>query len=123
MNKLLAYILILILALPLFFRGLVLIDFGFRLNYYATVLCVNKEKPALNCNGTCQLSKVNLIEQGAEKQELPEVFKLEISPFSIAFEGFLLKNSTLLNLSKVATPFKNLYQFLLVLNWDEPPIK
>lgn len=38
-----------------------LVEYGFKYDYFSKVLCINKDKPELQCNGKCQLSK-NLIE-------------------------------------------------------------
>ncbi len=43
----------------------------YTLNYgtYANELCENKDKPQLNCNGTCILAqKLNMLETPAEKE-------------------------------------------------------
>ncbi|MCK0160966.1 hypothetical protein [Allomuricauda sp. F6463D] len=33
-------------------------EYAFNFDYISTVLCVNKEKPKLNCNGQCYLAKM-----------------------------------------------------------------
>lgn len=40
------------LAVPLIYM-----DFSARREYIAEVLCINKDKPMLNCNGQCYLAK------------------------------------------------------------------
>jgi hypothetical protein len=40
---------------PQFFNTYVLADYMFNTEYYATVLCKNQDKPALNCKGKCLL--------------------------------------------------------------------
>jgi len=35
----------------------VLGDYAIRYSYYSQVLCINKNKPELQCNGNCQLIK------------------------------------------------------------------
>lgn len=35
-----------------------LLDYGLRYDYYAEVLCENKDKPELHCNGTCKLAQM-----------------------------------------------------------------
>ena len=39
-------------------------------NYYETVLCVNKGRPELHCNGKCKLSR-ELREQSEKEQDFP----------------------------------------------------
>ena len=34
------------------------VEYAFNYDYISTVLCVNKEKPKLNCNGKCYLAKM-----------------------------------------------------------------
>ncbi|MCV9385779.1 hypothetical protein [Reichenbachiella ulvae] len=40
------------LAVPLIYM-----DFGMRRDYIAEVLCINRDKPMLNCDGKCYLAK------------------------------------------------------------------
>lgn len=34
-----------------------LVEYGFKYDYFSKILCINKDKPKLQCNGKCQLSK------------------------------------------------------------------
>jgi hypothetical protein len=44
--------------------------------YYVEVLCENKNKPELKCNGKCHLAKeLKTVEEDPEKPELPQRFK------------------------------------------------
>ncbi len=53
MNKLL-----LLVALALFLKPIIpVIDYVVNYHYISTVLCENKDKPKLKCNGKCQLMK------------------------------------------------------------------
>ncbi len=57
-------------------------DYIIRQDYYAEVLCVNKNKPELACNGKCQIKNfTNQVEKGTEKPILPaslfKVFKVD----------------------------------------------
>ncbi len=40
-----------------FTQAYYLIDYQFRKDFIAKALCVNKQKPQLNCNGKCYLAK------------------------------------------------------------------
>ncbi|GAB3522025.1 hypothetical protein GCM10027442_46580 [Emticicia fontis] len=71
-----------------------LIDYTLRQNYIANVLCVNKNKPQLNCNGKCYLAKrLKAVEekekqaghQAFEKFELPIIICEEIFQPSFAY--------------------------------------
>jgi hypothetical protein len=57
MNKLLSIALIFVILLHSLGQSVVLIHYLFNRQYYATVLCENKAKPELHCNGKCQLMK------------------------------------------------------------------
>jgi hypothetical protein len=44
--------------------------------YYVEVLCENKNKPELKCNGKCHLAKeLKTVEEDPEKPELPQKIK------------------------------------------------
>ena len=65
---------------------------GFELNqsYIALVLCENKDKPELNCNGKCFLSKkIKEVEKNERKEEGNNLRKM----FQ---ESFIAKSNTLL---------------------------
>lgn len=52
--------------------GRFFVEAGFELNqeYIASVLCENKSKPELNCNGKCYLSKkIKQVEEKEKKEE------------------------------------------------------
>jgi hypothetical protein len=121
LKNLLTYSLILVLATPLLYRGLVLIDYAFRFDFYTTVLCENQSKPELNCNGTCQLAKATQLENDGNNNEVPEVFKFEISPFKLNQNRFTLSITKAITKKRNTPPYINLYQFLNIKNWVEPP--
>ncbi|MEL6699750.1 MAG: hypothetical protein AAFP89_26170 [Bacteroidota bacterium] len=61
-----------ILALMIYIWGLAapfvpLIDYVFKYDYYKNVLCVNRDKPDLSCNGQCVL--MQKLQQEADKQK------------------------------------------------------
>ncbi|MEJ5961033.1 hypothetical protein [Pedobacter immunditicola] len=53
-----------------FSRFFVYAGFEFNRNYIATVLCVNRDKPVMQCAGKCYLSKK--LKQEAEKEKKQE---------------------------------------------------
>ncbi|MBO9150644.1 hypothetical protein ACFOTA_00370 [Chitinophaga sp. GCM10012297] len=55
------------LMLQTFGKGLVLAEFMLNQDYIARVLCINKAKPKLACNGQCQLMKK--MEQETKKEQ------------------------------------------------------
>jgi len=64
-------ILVLLCSVSVSLSGL-LVFAGFEMNksYIATVLCVNKDKPQLHCNGQCYLMKK--LKQAQEKEQKQE---------------------------------------------------
>ncbi|MDF0716406.1 hypothetical protein PY092_09620 [Muricauda sp. 334s03] len=56
-------------------------------DYIAEYLCVNKDKPMLNCNGKCYLAKMLQEEQDEKKQNLPSI---NLEEYPIGFVDILL---------------------------------
>jgi len=52
-------------------------DYLINFEYIKEVLCVNKEKPKLNCNGKCYL--MGQLKQSEPKEEENQIPKLEIT--------------------------------------------
>lgn len=52
----------------------------YRMNYetYAKVLCENKNKPSLHCDGKCQLKKELKQQEKDENQSLPKEVNLDL---------------------------------------------
>lgn len=77
--KQLSHILLIIIFLPYLFQGLAFVDYYVRLEYYSTVLCENKEKPELKCNGKCQIKHFINDNYGESKKPTlpPSQFKFE----------------------------------------------
>lgn len=57
LQKALSYLLILLTLSSGFTRFYFYVGYELNKNYIATVLCENKAKPELNCNGKCYLMK------------------------------------------------------------------
>ena len=59
-------------------------DYFINKSYIAKVLCINKEKPKLRCNGKCYLTK-QLKEQQKQDQQIPvaKKSKIEVQWFSL----------------------------------------
>jgi hypothetical protein len=57
-------------------------NYLYQYDYYVTVLCENKEKEEIKCNGTCHLAKeLKTADPVGSEPELPEQLKLEIALF------------------------------------------
>jgi len=113
-------ILLLLLYLTTILRSWIPITYYIiKYDYVAEVLCINQNKPEMNCNGQCYLSK----ELEKQSEKLPK----EISNLKW-FEGligiieivFLEKKNNLLQ-KKQYLPYTNLYQNLWENSIEHPP--
>lgn len=90
-------------------------------DYIAEFLCINKDKPELQCNGKCHLVKQ------IEKQQQQEPF----SSLSISLENYpigfvnILKIDTLGDFAPIKKPTKAPYQILYCFDYNysafQPP--
>src|ERR1044071_5964326 len=53
-------------------KSFIVLDYFLHKKYIATVLCENRNKPQMHCNGKCHLKKQLLAEQKNERQALNE---------------------------------------------------
>ena len=49
--------LVLVLSLPGFNKAVTYLDFTINQDFIAEFLCINKDKPAMQCNGKCHLAQ------------------------------------------------------------------
>lgn len=71
------YFLLLVLNLPLFSRMGVVVYFQANKAYIAKVLCVNKNRPSLHCDGKCYLAKkLKATEEREQKQTAEKLEKM-----------------------------------------------
>ena len=78
-----AYFLILSLLSANLSRYFVYVGFEFNKNYIAATLCENRDKPVLQCNGKCYLSKQLKREADNEKKQERESKKSAFHDASI----------------------------------------
>lgn len=86
MKKLAAIFLLLVATLPFLIKTGLVLHYYFNYTYYAEVLCENKDKPEMHCNGTCALGKELKNAEHAKQQaetNIPALAKLEISQFIV----------------------------------------
>ena len=57
-------------------KMLIVAEYQVNKNYIATVLCINKSKPQLHCEGKCQLTK-QLAKAQHSETEVPEFLKIK----------------------------------------------
>lgn len=84
MRQFIAIGLLCIATLPFLVKSGLVMHYWFNYAYYAEVLCENKDKPEMHCNGSCALSK-ELAKAETAKQladtKIPELNKLNVSLF------------------------------------------
>lgn len=99
------------------------IDYWIDYDYIATVLCVNKDKPELQCNGKChlmeELSKVNEEPSQTDK-------KMSVVAFSMVFfqdfSEVVISQVLKLASKKVLDFYENAYHKLLSFQFFRPPL-
>ena len=117
---------ILILALVMILKPIFpVIDYVVNYDYIATVLCVNKAKPQMHCNGKCHLIKEMAKESESEKpissdkkrgvSENENLFFQIVHPFETLQDSY--PTTTKMNLS-----YSNLYSYLNSNAVFHPPI-
>ncbi|MGL1887664.1 MAG: hypothetical protein OCD76_14200 [Reichenbachiella sp.] len=75
------------LAVPLIFM-----DYAARQDYISTVLCINKDKPMLNCDGKCYLAQKLKAAQEQQEEENQINFKSGVSFYAYQ-SGYDLPNN------------------------------
>ncbi|MFK7969799.1 MAG: hypothetical protein AB8F95_05500 [Bacteroidia bacterium] len=69
MHKQFSILMLICYVLVLLGPAIPLIDYGIRYDYYANVLCENKDRPELKCNGTCKLAQLMKASEEAQHAE------------------------------------------------------
>lgn len=91
-RRIICIFILVLLMLTNFSRLFIYAGFELNQNYIASTLCVNRDKPEMNCNGKCYLSKK--IKQAEEKEK-----KQEQDGQKKAFqENYVIKQESALNL-------------------------
>ncbi len=91
------------------------IEYGVNYDYISQVLCVNKDKPQMHCNGKCHLMKEMAKEAESEKPISPDK-KTSASEKEILFyqalQPFESFNAFYPSVFKINAGYSNLYYFL-----------
>ncbi|WP_426430195.1 hypothetical protein ACPX19_11735 [Winogradskyella sp. HB-48] len=87
---------------------------------FIEVLCENKDKPELQCNGKCHLKKVAESQESNEKTPESIVDFKELILVSYPKESFK-QITEFVPKKQSQNPYKNLYSFLNVVDWFHPP--
>ncbi|MGX1023131.1 hypothetical protein [Psychroflexus sp. MBR-150] len=119
MHKIKAFILTLLYFVAMIRPAQPVLNYILNYDYIVNVLCINRDKPKLNCNGKCYLMKM-IEDKQAEKPFDKRAFQMELYPI-----GFI----SILNLEfKKVSFYKNtiysyidIYNILISRNFDKPP--
>lgn len=66
------------------------ISYGLNYEYISTVLCINKEKPKLKCNGKCHLSKeLQKATEEESKSKTTQTKGVELTEYSPESSSFI----------------------------------
>ncbi len=116
--------LVMLFAFAIFIRPIVpVMEYIVNYDYIATVLCENKAKPELQCNGKCHLMK-ELAKASEEDKPSSSDKKVTNYPQEILFlqkiEMYSISVITFLE-TKITTRYSNLYSHLSLVSFFHPP--
>ena len=89
-------------------------------DYIAEFLCVNKEKPKLNCNGKCYLIQRLKEQDQQKKQNLPKI-TIEEYPIEFVTLYHILTPTVTIKEVLSSKKYSNLYYFLFSYSNFHPP--
>lgn len=105
-----------------------LVDYAVNYNYIAKVLCVNKTKPTLKCNGKCHLMKemakaaeeesANDKSNSSDKKENHK--NIEVL-FYTEIKSLVSNQTRVQNLNTVVDNYSNLYSYKTSFSIFHPP--
>jgi hypothetical protein len=87
---------------------------------FVELFCVNKEKPELECNGKCELSKLAESDTSKEKPSYLDILQKEIVLFYSA--SYSPQPKILAQNSLIDNEYLNNYRFLFTSEFILPPI-
>jgi hypothetical protein len=121
LKKFTAIFFLIIIAATSFNKVVVLADYMLNKKYIATVLCENKAKPMMHCNGKCHLRKQLQKEEEQQKKEgqsTQEKFEVQFCNIS-SYAGFEPTYSE--NSINHTSSYNNGYAFTAVNSFFHPP--
>lgn len=105
-NQIVCFILVTVFLLQTLSKTIVVADYQINKEYIATVLCVNKNKPKMHCNGKCHLkNELNKAEKQENSPANPVNEKKEIQLFSGLNINFELINTVIFNSNKLKSDY------------------
>ena len=114
-----------IVLIALFLKPILpVVDYVINYEYISKVLCENKDKPKLQCNGKCHLMKE--LAKAAETENPKSSDKKSFSPiqevlFLKEISEYKLRSFSFQAKSKINTSYLNLYSYLNTNSEFHPP--
>jgi hypothetical protein len=90
MKLVIAPIFLLLVLIQTFSKWIIWADYELNKDYIAKVLCENKKRPMLHCNGKCQLAKKMAAEEADAKKSARNSTSAGMQFSNILFDDFLL---------------------------------
>ncbi len=122
MRKAIAILLLFSVMVRPFTQAYYLIDYQLRKDFIAKALCVNKQKPQLNCNGKCYLAKRLKTAEEQESKAQHNIFNKYEAPTMICeevsnphFQSFSAANTS------ATDSYSNHYSGLFAVHIFHPP--
>lgn len=99
------------------------IEYVVNYDYISKVLCVNKDKPTLHCNGKCHLMKE--LAKASENEKPISDKKIAMQEFEVLFiekiESFVVRPLFYHNTTKIIDNYSNFYSRLNSCSVFHPP--
>ncbi|MBK7963974.1 MAG: hypothetical protein IPK10_00740 [Bacteroidetes bacterium] len=92
LSRFLALTLMVVFLMGSFTKSLLFLDYEFRQDYFASVLCEKKDIPDNICHGMCHLKKEIKKQDERENKQGKSELKSEINAISISFCNLLFYN-------------------------------
>lgn len=95
------------------------VEYAINYDYISKILCINKDKPEMSCNGKCQLMQKLEEQQEKDFQSL----RIQMDEYPIGFVKFLRINSIKNDENSLKNNhyYKNQYSYLPLHNVFHPP--
>ena len=112
-------VVLLLFIQPQISNSVVWLNYIFQQDYITKTFCVNTDKPELNCNGKCHLTK-QLSNQENQESEAPEPINLNLQ-LDFFFEDLQSYNWALNSEVEQSHHISNGYYYFPSLKLDKPP--
>jgi len=98
-------------------------EYMINYEYISKVLCVNKDKPKMKCNGKCHLMQE--LAKSSENEKPISDKKISVQEFEVLFfqdlTSYAISCDALLKLKKISINYSNLYTHLNNCSVFHPP--